>query len=54
MTAVLERVDQRFEVDDDSLQGDNVISGFALPVAKLFEDLDDIVEPSDGPFSAQP
>ena len=26
----------------DTLQGDDVIAGFTLPVAKLFEDLDDI------------
>ena len=30
----------------DTLEGDDVIVGFTLPVAKLFEDLDDI-EPSD-------
>jgi Uma2 family endonuclease len=31
---------------EDTLEGDDVIVGFTLPVAKLFEDLDDI-EPSD-------
>ncbi len=30
---------------EDTLEGDDVIAGFALPVAKLFEDLDDIDEP---------
>ncbi len=30
---------------EDTLEGDEVIAGFTLPVAKLFEDLDDIEEP---------
>ncbi|TVS14944.1 MAG: Uma2 family endonuclease [Planctomycetaceae bacterium] len=30
----------------DTLEGDDVITGFTLPVAKLFEDLDDIEEPA--------
>ena len=29
----------------DTLEGDDVITGFTLPVAKLFEDLDEIEEP---------
>ena len=39
-------MDIRVLAPQDTLDGDDVIPGFSLPVAKLFEDLDDIEETS--------